>query len=473
LAGFVWIACLLVSPAQADDALRDEASQGLERAVQFYAGQVASHGGYVYRYSADLTKREGEGQTELDTVWVQPPGTPAVGMALVEAYEVTGRRYLLDAARAAGECLLQGQLRSGGWTNRIEFAPDRRKKVLYRVDPPRKRGFNTSSFDDDQTQSCLRFLARLDAALGFSDPAIHEATKLAFDSVLKAQFPNGGWAQGWQDFPDASEHTVAAATYPDSWPREYPGGDYWWHYTLNDNTVANTIASLLLAASIYDEPRYREAAVRAGDFLLLAQLPEPQPAWAQQYDFDMHPAWARKFEPPAVSGAESQGVIRALFQLYLETGDQKYLKPVPAAIAYLRQSLRPDGRLARFYELRTNKPLYLTREYKLTYDDNDLPTHYGFIVDSDLDALAQRYESLNALSAGERTALRRSSLEFDVTPPDERAVREVLASLDDRGAWVEVGRLLYHGKRDDTRRIIDSRTFIRNVGLLSRFIGRD
>ena len=41
-------------------------------------------------------------------------------------------------------------------------------------------------------------------------------------------------------------------------------------------------------------------------------------------------------------------------------GNKTYLKPIPRALAYLRRSLLSDGRLARYYELKTNKPLYLT-----------------------------------------------------------------------------------------------------------------
>jgi hypothetical protein len=54
------------------------------------------------------------------------------------------------------------------------------------------------------------------------------------------------------------------------------------------------------------------------------------------------------------------------------------LEPVPRAIAYLKRSRLPDGRLARFYELRTNRPLYFTKDYKLTFSDADVPTHYAF-----------------------------------------------------------------------------------------------
>jgi PelA/Pel-15E family pectate lyase len=458
--------------AVSEESLPNQAAQALRHAVDFYHHQVSSHGGYVYRYSADLQKREGEGKTGPDSVWVQPPGTPAVGLAYLDAYERTREPSLLEAAKAAGECLLQGQLRSGGWNASIEFAPEARARFAYRVDPPRKkRQFNVTTFDDDKTQSALRFLARLDQALGFQDARVHEAITFALDAVLKAQFPNGAWPQGYDAFPDPSQYPVKPASYPEAWPRKHPGGDYWVYYTFNDNAIGDTIDALLMAADVYREPRYREAALKAGEFTLQAQMPDPQPAWAQQYDFDMHPVWARKFEPPAISGGESQGILRALLRLYVETGDRKFLQPVPRAVAYLRRSALPDGQLARFYELQTNKPLYLTRQYELTYDDRDMPTHYAFKVASSLEELSRQYDRLAPLTPPQLAELRAAkSGQVRITAKLEAQVREVVAALDERGAWVEDGRLRYHGEADDTRRVIDSTTFIKNLGLLSRYL---
>jgi PelA/Pel-15E family pectate lyase len=466
---------LVAAVSQAEeDPLRQRALRTMLRAVAFFHGQVSSGGGYVYRYSADLSKREGEGKTGPDTAWVQPPGTPAVGMAYLEAYELTGRTELLAAARDAAQCLVRGQLRSGGWTNQIELAPAARARFAYRVDPPRRRARNTSTLDDDKSQSAIRFLARLDTVLDGQDAPIHDSVSFALEALLAAQFPNGAWPQGFRDPPDPARHPIRQASYPDSWPRQCPGGDYWELYTFNDNAIADTIDTLLLAARLYDAPRYRQAALKAGDFILLAQMPEPQPAWAQQYDFQMHPAWARKFEPPAVSGGESQGVLRILLRLYAETGETRFLRPVPRALDYLRRSQLPDGRLARFYELRTNRPLYFTRQYELTYEASDLPTHYSFQVASQLGRLTARYERLAALPAEELRARQPSDTEWprrSAVAPER--LRAAIDSLDERGAWVEQGRLRYHGRDDDTRRVIESTTFIRNLSLLSRYLAAE
>jgi hypothetical protein len=456
----------------AEDDLPDAAAKALRRGVEFFHQKVAKHGGYVYLYSADLAKSEGEGVTGPDTIWVQPPGTPAVGSALVEAYQRTGDPACLAAAKDAGEALIRGQLRSGGWSSSIDFAPAVRAKQAYRVDEPlpKKRQFNVSTFDDDKTPAALRCLMQLDQALDFKDERVREATQFALDSVLKVQFPNGAWAQGFEEIPDPAQHPVRKASYPDDWPRTYPGGKYWWFYTFNDNNISRTIETLLLADKIYDDPRYRAAALKVGDFILLAQMPDPQPAWAQQYDFDMHPVWARKFEPPAISGGESQQLIDTLMDLYIETGDRKYLEPIPRAIAYLKQSQLPDGRLARFYELQTNKPLYFVRNtYELTYSDADLPTHYGFQVGNSLVKLQRRYDEVSQWTP-QQLEKERHKTRTDKASSLEQRVREIIAAQDDRGAWVENGRLKYHGQGDDTTRVISSATFIKHVDTLGRYL---
>ncbi|MDZ4688688.1 MAG: pectate lyase [Planctomycetaceae bacterium] len=459
--------------AQAADDLPKAAAEALHRGVEFFHQKVAKHGGYVYLSSDDLKKSEGEGKTGPDTVWVQPPGTPAVGSALIEAYQRTNDPACLAAAKDAGEALIQGQYRSGGWSNSIDFDPAVRAKTAYRVDQPlpKKRQFNVSTFDDDKTPAALRCLMQLDQALNFKDERVHEATTFALDSVLKVQFPNGAWAQGFQDVPDPAKHPVLKASYPVDWPRKHPGGDYWWFYTFNDNNISRMIETMLLADDIYDDPRYRAAALKAGDFILLAQMPDPQPAWAQQYDFAMHPVWARKFEPTSISGGESQQLIGTLMDLYNESGDKKYLEPIPRALAYLKKSQLPDGRLARFYELKTNKPLYFVKDtYELTYSDVNLPTHYGFQVSSNLDKLQQRYDEVSRWTPAKVQAEREKKPGVGKISSLEKRVQQIIAAQDQRGAWVEDGKFKHHGKGDDTTRMISSATFIKNVDTLSQYL---
>ena len=450
----------------AETAMAEQAADAMHRACRFFRQTVSCEGGYLWRYSADLTKREGEGRAGEQTVWVQPPGTPSVGMAFLEAYELTGDAECLRLARDAGYCLVRGQLRSGGWDYRIEFDPERRRRYAYRSDPPRQRARNVSTLDDNTTQAALRLLMRLDAALEFKDPAIHAAAVAGLDALLAVQYPNGAWPQRFERPPDPALYPVKRASYPDSWSRQWPKQGYSGYYTFNDNAIADTIDVMFLASAIYGDRRYAQAAERAGDFILLAQMPEPQPGWAQQYDPDMHPAWARKFEPPAITGGEAAGILRTLMSLYRQTGKRKYLEPIPRAVAYYRSSRLPEGGLARFYELKTNRPLYFTRDYQLTYDDSDMPTHYAFKVGDWVDAIAAQYERLIEAPPEPRKPARRAR------PPRlskslKRKALAVIGAMDDRGAWVENGRLRYQGAEDDTRRIIDCQTFITNLRILA------
>lgn len=478
---FLMLALLGATCLASDDSeLAEQAADALRRATQFFTQEVSTEGGYLWRYSEDLKSREGEGRADESTVWVQPPGTPSVGMAFLAAYEATSDARYLAAARHAGECLVRGQLRSGGWDYRIEFDPVRRKRYAYRSDSVPSSGSqrNTTTLDDNTTQAALRLLMRLDQTLEYKDAKIHEAAEFALQRLLAVQYPVGAWAQRFtQPVSNLEELPVRRARFPESWSRTFPGKDYKGFYTLNDNALADTIDVMFKASRTYGDLRYRAAAVRGGEFLLQAQLPEPQPAWAQQYNLDLEPAWARKFEPPSVTGGESQGVMRTLLQIYLQTGDARFLEPLPRAIAYFRRSQLADGQLARFYELKTNRPLYFTKQYVLTYDDQDLPTHYAFKVGNGIEKIARQYDRVAALDPQE---VRRQSMQSsDATAPPGRpstgliaSVRDVIQQLDQRGRWVEDGRLKYHGDDDPTRRVIDCRTFVRNVGILSDYLGR-
>ncbi len=469
-----FVGCLLCVEAIGEEPLVNEATAALKKAVAFFHNQIAVEGGYVYQVSEDLQFREGEGIADPKTVWVQPPGTPAVGLAMLEAYQRTGEPTLLKAATDAGHCLVRGQLQSGGWQAHIDFAPELRPKMAYRVESATtKKSKNYSSFDDDKTQSSVRFLSQLDAALEFHDPKIHESVSYALDSILKNQFPNGGWAQTYDKVPNPDSYPIRKASYPETWLRKHPGEDYWLYYTLNDNNITRTVETLFKASEIYPDPRYRQAALKGADFLLLAQMPEPQPAWSQQYNFEMQPVWARKFEPPAVSGLESQSVIKTLLNAYVESADRKYLEPIPRALEYLESSVLHDGKIARFYELQTNRPLYMNREYELTYSSDDLPTHYGFIVKNDLAKLRRDYEKVSQMNASKLDALRlakRADSQKEV--PSEAEVRRIIESMDSRGAWVESGKLRYHkgNEKEQVNRVITSETFIVNLNTLARYL---
>jgi PelA/Pel-15E family pectate lyase len=478
-----------------DPALRERARLALRKAVEFYRTKVATQGGYHFAYAEDLSYGRSEMSEGPTRVEVQRDGTPLVGMAYLDAYEATRDSYYLDAARDVARALVRGQYCSGGWDYFIEFDPQKRTQHPYRADGACNDGTSArperqTTLDDNITQAAIRLLMRVDRDLSFKDEPIHETALFALDSLIKAQYPNGAWPQRYSRFPEPNAFPVKQASYPESWPRTWPGPNYTAHYTFNDNSIVDMIDTMLEAARIYKEPRYLAAAEKGGAFILLAQMPEPQPGWAQQYDRDMHPAWARRFEPPSITGGESQSVMKALLLLYRETGQRQYLEPLARALEYYRRSVLPKVDspseirrracpretpcLARFSELKTNRPLYITKGtrvtaldqgatnvdgYDLSYSDASVITHYAVLVSgAALEEIERDYrdvlkadpaslkrpDQLRGLSpwSGSRSPVgsgvdsgRGDGVEL------ETRVRAAIDAMDSRGAWVEEGSI--------------------------------
>jgi len=444
---------------QPDAAVWEEAVKGLKKAATFYRSKVASHGGYVYYYTPDLKERWGEGKASHDTIFVQPPGTPTVGMAYLRAYAATGDKFHIDAARDAAESLVYGQLQSGGWAQVIQFDPA--KQVgKYRNSKGGSR--NVSSLDDGQTQAALQMLIHTDRAFDFKHAEIHDAALFGLKALLAAQFANGAFPQGW--IGPVDKKPVVKAKFPDyDWRTEGRIKNYWDYYTLNDN-LASTVAETLIAAhQAYKDEKYKAALEKLGDFLILAQMPEPQPGWCQQYNFDMVPIWARKFEPPALTGWESQGVMETLIKVSQYTGQKKYLEPIPRALAYYQKCLLPDGRVARYYEFKTNKPLYMDEKYQLTYRDSATASHYGWKQVARFDAISIAYQ--NAIAGREAPSGSAEELESNV--------RKILRELDEEGRWITTyagEQLVGQPKFSDAFRYLSSDVFSRNIETLSKYV---
>jgi hypothetical protein len=159
-------------------------------------------------------------------------------------------------------------------------------------------------------------------------------------------------------------------------------------------------------------------------------------------------------------------VLITLLRLARETGQSKYLEPVPRALAYLNASRLPDGRLARFYELRTNTPLYFTRDYQLTESDSDAPTHYTFKMSARLGNIQKEYDRLQKKGLKPQQRPQPPSLGSDLAARAKLAV----TSLDDHGRWLETGRLKLDPPDSLPGPIIRSGTFIANLRILANFV---
>lgn len=427
----------------AESPTRAEAERALERAVRYFVSHVSTRGGYLWTYSPDLTERAGEGKATPTQIWVQPPGTPSVGLAYVAAYRATGNRLYLDAATNAARALVWGQLACGGWDYKIDFDPRAERRWRYyhneTGDKPKGRR-NTATFDDNNSQAALRCLMAVDRAT--SDPEIHAAVERAIAFFLKAQFANGAWPQR---YPLASK-------------------GYSRFYTFNDNAMNDCISTMWEAWETYGREACRESAVRGGRFIIQSQLKPPQAGWAQQYDHDLRPAPARWFEPSAVCSAVTVRNIGTLIDLHVGTGDSAFLEPIPAAVEWLRRSTLRPRVWARFYELETNRPIYANNDRKIVYEQVNLRPGYGWKGNYDPRAQIARYRKIVAV--GRDAYL--ESLRKPMTEDERRRrlaglrgrVRAIIASLDDKDRWIT--------SRGQPR--ISCRTFVANVRTLSEFL---
>ncbi len=435
--------------------------EAIRRATDFMMNSVSNHGGFLWYYSADLSRLWGEVPARKSQIWVQPPGTPSVGLMLVDAYQATGDPAYLRYADRVAQALIWGQRPEGGWHYLIDFDMPGLQKWYDEV-ASQCRGweefyyyYGNSTFDDDTTTAAVRFLLRLYMAT--LEVKYRPALMKALEFVLKAQYPNGAWPQRYPlryDFRDEGHN------------------DYTSYYTYNDGAISNSIYLLVEAWEKLGYEEYWEAARRGMDFYIISETPPPQAGWAQQYDLNLKPAWARSYEPAAICSDQTVTNIKDLENFYLITGDRRYLSPIPAALGWLERSKvdtdpRKKGTHATFYEVGTNKPLYAHHEarngklvrYWVDYEPVEL-ADYAMWQKIDLQAIKKEFERVNAMTPEQAKAEYvatglNSSRRGDGSPDVDQAraeytginsnapapgidaeVQAIISSLDKRGAWI-------------------------------------
>lgn len=441
---------------RAEPVSRRQILDTMAKATDFMMNTVSNRGGFVWAYSLDL-EPFGELSARKSMIWVEPPGTPSVGIMLLEAYKATGDESYLDCARRVAEPLIWGQHPSGGWNYFIDFDPaglqDYYDNFFSKCWGWQEylHNYGNCTFDDFSTTEPTRFLLRLYEVT--RETKYQEALNRALDHIVRAQYPNGAWPQ----------------RYPTGrlFPREdLP--DYTPFYTFNDGVMLDNIKMLLEAHAALGDPRFQIAARKGMDFYLLARLPEPQAGWAQQYDFDLRPAWGRPFEIGTVCAGETASCIQDLMHFYKITGDGRYLDAIPSALDWLERSVIPDAggyTHTYYYELGTNRPQYILQtgetiedvQYTVT-DEVDGSYPYGNKISLDIDSMRQEYGRVKSLTPEEARAEYEVSLKGEQLPhevkggylakalsetsQDADGIAAIVGSLDDRGGWQETVEIM-------------------------------
>jgi len=450
----------------------------MKKATDFMMKSVSTNGGFLWLYSADLSEQWGEVPARKSQIWVQPPGTAEVGTMLLEAYKTTGDPAYLEYVDDVAGALIWGQHPSGGWNYLIDF--DSAGLEKWYEDVASKcwgweeyyHYYGNATFDDEVTVSAARFL--LEVYLTTKSDKYKEPLLKAINFILDAQYENGAWPQRFPIMNDYGHDGHA---------------DYTPYYTYNDDVIHGNIMFLLDAHKALGVDDYKKAAVRGMDFYLISQMPMPQAGWALQYDLNMQPAWARSYEPASIATGQTVRNIRDLQKFYRITGDSKYLAPIPNAIEWLEHSILPDPTKkfthATFYEPGTNLPLYAHREgsnietgrYWVDHVQANFPGHYGMLTKIDIPKIKKEFEGTRALSPAmaqsEYLAAIQSMSPSQKTSMEE--VRDVMSSLDARGAWVEDLRIPHYpdvvGQPRREVRGISTKTYVANMKKCIAFLG--
>lgn len=433
--------------AQSND-LKKQAETSLQKGVAFFH-TINSHGGYVYYVTPDLSLRWGEGPKDIETIEVQPPGTPAVGQSFLRAYQTTGIPQALAAAKDAAYALVKGQNTHGGWDHTINFADLTNETI---------------SLDDNQSQSAVSFLIAMDQEI--DDTSLSAATKKAVDMMLATQLDNGGW------------------------PHLYPEqGNYHDYATFNDGGINDCIRVMIEAYAHYpDDADIEKSLRRAARFLNISQLPPPQPGWAQQYNEFLQPAWARTFEPPALCPAVTIKNVQTLIDLYLVFDDETLLEPIPDALRWLREIQLDNGKWARFVEIGTNAPLYYDRprirvsSVEALHPERRTGYAYEINIAADLEASSVRYDK--AMQLGANGLMKAEKPVLSAAQIKERlkvlsgTVKEIISDQEKSGAWItrndRFKQTMPEGERWNGQYLkmdrISSQVFNRNVTILCEYI---
>lgn len=436
----------------------DRTLAAMKKATRYMYERVSTHGGFVWNYTTDLTRRWGELEAYPTMVWVEK-GTPDMGELMLDAYHATGDEYYYDMAVRTARILIRGQLPCGGWNYKFDLAGTASEQKWYATVGRNAWGmgehghyYGNATFDDGVTASALDFLMRI--YLEKYDAQFKPALDKAIDMVLRSQYPAGGWPQRWPlmyDHPDA-----------DGTP------DYSSCITLNDEVMSNNIEILLRAALILGDARALEPLTRAMNCLRVLQQGSPAAGWADQYYLDLTPAKARDFEPAAVSTVRTRDCIRMLMDFYRLTGERKFLDGIPAALAFLRAAaLDPaeaeklgrspgNGRICcpRFFKPGTLVPLYMHRKglhvdngtYYCDQDPHNTIGHYASLIVLDVEELQRQYDRLLTLPTAEAVKdsplLGHTRLELPrfrtpaIAKADPADARRIALSLDDQGRWI-------------------------------------
>jgi PelA/Pel-15E family pectate lyase len=318
-------------------------------------------------------------------------------------------------AQRIADIVISFQTPAGGWSKSVDMTDHRRAAGErfaranvsrpfgpFDHDQPRDPNWHyVGTFDNRATVTQLRYLAKVVAALGPEQDAVHRAAFLrGMNYIFAAQYPNGGWPQVWP----------LAGGYHDA-------------ITFNDGAMVNVLDLLGEVAAGTNQFNFvpvktRKLAAaslqRGTDCILETQVlvEGRRTVWCQQYDvLTRQPTSARNYEMPALSAGESAAIM--LFLMRRPDPSPKIRAAVTAAAAWFEKTKLRDvafkavgdeGRQlipapgagplwARYYAIGSDRPIFGDRD-KTIHDtvsglSKERRNGYGWFGDSPGKALQE------------------------------------------------------------------------------------
>ena len=269
---------------------------------------------------------------------------------------------------------------NGGWPKNYDMrailTPEQIKEIV------NSKVLHTT-FDNGTTYNHIYYLAQVYTLTKIEK--YKTACLKGIDFIIEAQYPNGGWPQYYPLAKGYSRHIT------------FNDGMYMGIMNLLDKIINNNPNFTFVDAAT--KSKVTTAYQKGIDCILKTQISDHGKlyAWCQQHDEGtLLPAWARKFEPPSVSNAESVDVV--LFLMTIENPSEQVIRAVQGAVKWFQDSkiyntrietfkapefdskfkkVTDDRRVVtdstappiwtRYYELGTWKPLFCDRDSVYLY----------------------------------------------------------------------------------------------------------
>ena len=303
---------------------------------------------------------------------------------------LTGQRGTAPVAAAQqdtiAEKMLVFQRSAGGWpkaVGEVKVNYNHRLSAAERAGTLDDRNRNDATIDNNATTREILYL--VEAFRRTNNPAYRQAAEKGIRYLLTMQYANGGFPQF---YPDLSS--------------------YRHQITYNDDAMVSALSVLRGVAQQKDQfalvdpnlvPAAKDAVERGTACILSTQYRQPNgrlTAWCAQHDEKtLRPAKARAFEPASLSGDESVSIVR--FLMGIDKPSEAVKTAVEGAVAWLnsvkmtgyamkeipapketrgidRVIVPEAGALlwARFYELDTDRPIYVGRDSQVHYQLSEI-----------------------------------------------------------------------------------------------------